>query len=768
MPIQPRPWPAGRDVAAHVLSFVPAPTASRSRRRAVFALRRVCRAWCDGFTQAVQHGWVLTQEPDCALLWFGPHPRDLSADAVAEAVRAGFGTCDGEVPSPTAALRWACRAIGAVHPVAAVRFAARTGDVALLDALADEKWCDPRCDAGALAIGAGAGHAGALAIAAGAGHAAVVERLSRPPWRLSCTGDGAPYLGCVTRTAAENGHTAVVTTLLECTDCCQSVLRAAFQCALQEGNVPLLERVARAFPPDATALAVELDALGYAARSGSPVVLRVLAEPPFSLGREHLLGCVARVLCGVAEMDNAADMLDALARPPWLVGPDDVAPWAPAILVNAARSGSVAALDRLAEPPYAGVAEHGGAALVEGVVGPAFERLLLPPFSAWERARRWQGGPEQARRDLLRGARGVGRADVVDRAARPPVSATAKDARSAGALSAAVWAGCAATVARLGLPPYSLRADDEAVWEVASQRVSAELLDALARLCTARAARRLADRCSMLYNAALSGDAPALDRLAQQPYSFGGDDVRRQCGGTHYTASFPEADLLQSHGDGRRVAERLLWVDGLRGGDTPMSPSVAHGDGVSMNGMPLHGGARALVLAFGATHYNRAKFAAALGRLVRPPYSLGRDDALRCGCAAFCWAAACPSPEQLALLAAPPFSLTRADVAGPAAWIALQEAVLLGRVEVLDALVDEPYRVCREDAPPAPGSVGALLLLGAEHEAVLRWLAGPPLFATHADLVADPTLLPDIEAVASLAAWRVLLGSPFHAHWRVC
>ena len=46
MPVQPRPWAAGRDVAAHVLSFVPAPTASRSRRRAVFALFRWA-GWID-------------------------------------------------------------------------------------------------------------------------------------------------------------------------------------------------------------------------------------------------------------------------------------------------------------------------------------------------------------------------------------------------------------------------------------------------------------------------------------------------------------------------------------------------------------------------------------------------------------------------------------------------------------------------------------------------------------------------------------------------
>ena len=699
-----------------MIDFLP-PADTPHQRRALFGLRAVSRAWCGGFALAVRLGWRARARRFAVggPMFFNPsEPTEAEAgpDWVA-AVARGRGTTEAE------ALVWAC-GVGVLHPVAALRHAARTGSADALDALAP--------DARLVRRATEQPGADALCLAAAGGHVEALGRLARPPWSL-VSDDRYFDTTQAVAVAARNGQAAAVGALFAAAAAAgvrSSALVAAALDYRVTDHARMLEVVARAAPAVDDDTAASL--LGSAASAGAEA-LRRMAEPPFSLGRRHVvrsaafvLGCAARVGC--------AGFVDELAQPPWSVtaGDLDADEWT-AVLMSAAKGGHVAVLERLAEPPYAGAGWNAFAALCHATRAPddgAFGRLLLPPFSAWPPA------PGMMRHHLLFFACSEGREAFLDRLVAPPFGFGAADALACGVLCAAAAGGHVAVIDRLGGPPFSLRsADVDAAWQHALDSAlprpdgHADVVGALARLCEPHEARAAADRAGLLRAAVAHSAVTALDRLALPPFSFAKADVVRHCrvvGGG--------APVSHLHGNAR-AAERWLAARGAgrcRGGDV-VSGWCEESIACTFNAVPAHGGAAALVGVIAARGHTTV-----VDRLTQPPYSFDGEDARACDCAAFCWAAACGTPGMLRRLAEPPFSLTRADVAGTTAWIALQEALTSGNVAVAQALADEPYRVGREDAPSAT-SVGALVLLAAGVPHALRWLAGPPLRVTHEDLV---------------------------------
>lgn len=158
------------------------------------------------------------------------------------------------------------------------------------------------------------------------------------------------------------------------------------------------------------------------------------------------------------------------------------------VLFIIAAAGHVAALDRLARPPFSlgqADARSGDSAVLcwAALDGHAavLDRLALPPYSLG------QADARSTDNKALRGAAGNGHVAVLDRLALPPYSLGRPDAQSGDneALRSAAMNGHVAVLDRLALPPYSLgqadaRSDNNEALRRASQHGHVAVLDRLA------------------------------------------------------------------------------------------------------------------------------------------------------------------------------------------------------------------------------------------------------------------------------------------------
>lgn len=183
-----------------------------------------------------------------------------------------------------------------------------------------------------------------------------------------------------------------------------------------------------------------------AAANGHAAVLDRLTTPPYC--RYRYGNDVVAYAMALAAAGNHVAVLDRLALPPYALGRDITAAHvATRALEAAARTGSIAAMVRLALEPFcareatsaaAVAAKHGRCAALDRLTRPPFVMLSHVGSAAFQEAAR------------------LGHADVIDRLARHPFGFGKADAQESdgAALCLAVQNGHAAVLDRLAQPPY--------------------------------------------------------------------------------------------------------------------------------------------------------------------------------------------------------------------------------------------------------------------------------------------------------------------------
>eukprot|EP00727_Mastigamoeba_balamuthi_P001276 m51a1_g11145 hypothetical protein (1274) ;mRNA; r:208090-219161 len=289
---------------------------------------------------------------------------------------------------------------------------------------------------------------------------------------------------------------------------------------------PQTLRVLAALPglPPRTLAAASAHALAAACSSGgdrAALLLRELSRAPLSA---HLLGArrlqdalfaacrsgtdeanrasALDVACGSGR-SGAAEVLDALACPPYSFCREDLLWGQLRAMERALKRGDAEVVRRLALPPYC--MGHAEAVACLRRVDPKCwdvvlaEVLSSEPYNACVQDRLRDGAP------LLKDACRCQRAWSLQRLAQPPYCLGHSDAvaNSCNALLVACTAGSVEVLDALAQPPYSLTRDDARLWTKTRFYTESPLCEA----------------CRL-------GNADAVRRLAQPPYCFGWDEAR--------------------------------------------------------------------------------------------------------------------------------------------------------------------------------------------------------------------------------------------------
>ena len=288
----------------------------------------------------------------------------------------------------------------------------------------------------------------------------------------------------------------------------------------------------------------------------------------------------------------------------------------------------------------------------------------------------WSVGVLCRRECLISHACARGMVDVIERAALPQLCMGRGDAISQHALARACDSGHADALRALARPPYSLGT-----------------ADAMARDAEA------------LKLACLGGHADVVRALALPPYSLG-----------HAATSRGALDCAARGGSVEVL--RILGEPPYCVGQSDARPSPADGGAGDSDGSV-------------DTPLLHARDAAIVAALARPPFMLGRADALAGDCCAFRDACVMGYCDIVRALSLPPYSLGAAE-ARMHDSACLADAFGRGHLDVVAVLANPPYSLAGADSRANGNAILHAACLRGDADAA-RVLGRPPFSLSRAD-----------------------------------